>query len=150
MTRFASAVGAMGVAIGLLMGPTPAALASEPAPTAEQRLAALVLAGVSGQEMPALAPGASYLLWVGSHSKLLDRNGLEQAQAATRRLASSVDIRNFTVHSVDCGADLCWIRYSYGFVARVGNSDITGRSDNQEVWVREGERFVFAYGVGRQ
>lgn len=134
------------LALGLTAG-LPAA-AAEP-PVAE-RLAALVRQATERQELPPMAPATRYVAWVGTQRTELDAAAIGRMHEANQRLLSSYQVRDFTVHAVDCGQDMCWIRYGYRFAARVGAMEMNGTSENQEFWAREGDRLLLAYGVARQ
>lgn len=137
------------VAISLIVG-APVAADASPTDTAAQRLTSLVRGALERSELPPLAPGVRYAAWIGTQRTELDSAGLEQLYATSRRTMTSLQIRDFTVHAADCGPDVCWIRYRYRFAARVGASEVSGASENQEFWVRDGERLLLAYGIARQ
>lgn len=134
------------LAISLTGGPPAAATE----PSVAERLAALVRQGTERQELPPMAPTTRYVGWVGNQRTELDAAGISRMHEANQRLITSYQVRDFTVHAVDCGQDMCWIRYGYRFTARVGAMEVNGASENQEFWVREGDRLLLAYGIARQ
>jgi hypothetical protein len=136
-------------ALGLLAGASSSGRAGAAEPIAP-RFAALVQGLVERQELPPMAPGARYLLSVGAQTLALDQAAIERIHATSRAMVQAFTVRDFRVQSVDCGRDLCWIRYGYRFAARTGTSETTGAAESEELWVRDGERLLFVVGAGRQ
>lgn len=124
------------------------AAAAEP-PMAE-RLATLVRQAVERNEMPPIAPTLRYVVWIGPQRTELNAADLGRVHEMNQRMLTSFQVRDFNIHAVDCGQDMCWIRYGYRFSARAGASETNGASENQEFWVRDGDRLLLAYGIGRQ
>ena len=136
------------LALCLTAGAPSIAAASAPPPA--ERLAALVRHSAERNELPPLAPGMSYVIWVGAQRTEMDAAGLGRMNEVNRRMISSLEIRNFTVHAADCGPDMCWIRYGYRISMRMGASEVNGASEDQELWVRDGANLALAYGIARQ
>jgi len=137
------------LALALLTAPAAAGQASQAEPKA-QRLAALVQGFVERQELPPMATGARYFLTMGTQQLQFDEAALERANAMTKATVQAFAVQDFRVRSVDCGRDLCWIRYDYRFVARTATSETKGVAESEEVWVSDGERLLFLIGTGRQ
>jgi len=113
----------------------------------------------AGKGVSALIPAA--LTWPGSlvvvdvkpnldSQVQFDEAALERANAMTKATVQAFAVQDFHVRSVDCGRDLCWIRYDYRLVARTATSETKGVAESEEVWVSDGERLLFLIGTGRQ
>jgi hypothetical protein len=137
------------LALALLTAGVAPVQASQAEPKA-QRLAALVQGFVERQELPPMATGARYFLTMGTQQLQFDEAALERANAMTKATVQAFAVQDFRVRSVDCGRDLCWIRYDYRFVARTVTSETKGVAECEEVWVSDGERLLFLIGTGRQ
>jgi hypothetical protein len=118
---------------------------------ASERLAREFRAQLDRNELPPLNPfGMGGTLFVGQQQLQINAAQLQSLHQTQRQMITRHAIEGLRFDSIDCGPELCWVRYSYRFTSVAGAAQSSGNVAGQALYVRDGERFLLTVLVQRQ